>query len=51
MFCDGHAESAKRSDVINPNNNVWRAKWNNDADPHLEINWTVNPNQEAMIDP
>ena len=51
MFCDGHAESAKRSDVINPNNNVWRAKWNNDADPHLEINWTVNPNQEAAIDP
>jgi prepilin-type processing-associated H-X9-DG protein len=51
MFCDGHAESAKRKDVIDPNNAFWRSRWNNDNDPHTEINWTVNPIQEAMIDP
>jgi len=51
MFCDGHAESVKRKDVIDPNNNFWRSRWNNDNDPHLEINWTVNPIQESMLDP
>jgi len=52
MFCDGHAEAAARKDVIDPNNTLWRTRWNNDNDPHLEIpNWTVNPNLEAIIDP
>jgi len=51
MFCDGHAESARRKDVIDPNNSFWRSRWNNDNDPHTEINWTVNPIQEAMSDP
>ena len=50
-FCDGHADSAKRKDVIDPNNTVWRARWNNDNDPHTEVNWTVNAAQEAVIDP
>jgi len=41
MFADGHAESALRREVVNPKNNDWRAKWNNDNDPHLEIGtWT-----------
>jgi prepilin-type N-terminal cleavage/methylation domain-containing protein len=52
MFADGHAEAAKRKDVIDPLNNMWRRRWNNDNDPHLEIaNWTVNASQEAQIDP
>jgi len=51
MFCDGHAESPKRKDVIDPNNLAWRARWNNDNDPHTEINWTINPLQEGMLDP
>jgi prepilin-type processing-associated H-X9-DG protein len=51
MFCDGHAESAKRKDVIDPNNNSWRARWNNDNLPHPEFTWTVNPAQESRIDP
>jgi prepilin-type N-terminal cleavage/methylation domain-containing protein/prepilin-type processing-associated H-X9-DG protein len=51
MFCDGHADSAPRKDVIDPNNGIWRARWNNDNDPHTEINWTVNPLQETKIDP
>jgi prepilin-type processing-associated H-X9-DG protein len=41
VFADGHVESPKRSDVIDPNNNEWRARWNNDNDPHLNVTWTV----------
>ena len=42
LFADGHVESAKRNDVIDPNNNTWRARWNNDNDPHLSApTWTV----------
>jgi prepilin-type N-terminal cleavage/methylation domain-containing protein/prepilin-type processing-associated H-X9-DG protein len=51
MFCDGHAESAKRKDVIDPNNQLWRSHWNNDNQPHLEFTWTVNAAQEAKVDP
>ena len=41
MFADGHAESALRREVVNPKNADWRARWNNDNSPHLEIsNWT-----------
>jgi prepilin-type N-terminal cleavage/methylation domain-containing protein len=35
MFADGHAQSAKRNDVIDPSNNLWRSRWNNDDDPHI----------------
>jgi prepilin-type N-terminal cleavage/methylation domain-containing protein/prepilin-type processing-associated H-X9-DG protein len=51
MFCDGHAESAKRNDVIDPNNMLWRARWNNDNEPHTEVSWTVNPTLAAQRDP
>lgn len=51
MFCDGHAEAAKRNDVIDPNNRVWRARWNNDNDPHLEVSWTVPANLANQKDP
>jgi prepilin-type N-terminal cleavage/methylation domain-containing protein len=45
VFCDGHVESPRRSDVVDPNNIYWRACWNNDNDPHMEVpNWTTpNP--------
>jgi prepilin-type processing-associated H-X9-DG protein len=40
LFADGHVESPLRSDVINPGDYSWRARWNNDNDPHLEVaNW------------
>ena len=48
VFADGHVESPKRNDVINPLDNNWRAKWNNDNDPHLPGtangigNWTLS---------
>jgi prepilin-type processing-associated H-X9-DG protein len=51
MFADGHAENPLRKDVIDPKNNYWRARWNNDNQPHTEISWTVNPTQERRIDP
>ena len=51
MCCDGHAESARRKDVVDPSNVDWRSRWNNDNDPHREIAWTVNGAQEATIDP
>ncbi len=41
LFADGHVESPLRSLVIDPNNNYWRARWNNDNDPHLSQTWTV----------
>lgn len=50
MFADGHAETALRKDVIDPGNNTWRARWNNDGDPHTEISWTINPAYENQKD-
>jgi prepilin-type N-terminal cleavage/methylation domain-containing protein len=41
LFADGHIESPRRSDVINPNDNTWRARWNNDNQPHTEVTWTL----------
>lgn len=40
-FADGHVESPRRNDVIDPNNITWRARWNNDNNPHTEVNWSV----------
>ncbi len=40
LFADGHVESPKRNDVIDPNNPGWRARWNIDNDPHNEVNWS-----------
>ncbi len=51
MFCDGHAEGARRKELIDPNNAMWRSRWNSDNQPHPEISWTVNAAQEAQIDP
>ena len=43
-FADGHVESPKRNDAINPNDVKWRARWNNDNDPHIEVaNWPYLP--------
>ena len=43
-FADSHVESPKRNDVINPNDLNWRARWNNDNNPHTEVpNWPYLP--------
>jgi prepilin-type N-terminal cleavage/methylation domain-containing protein/prepilin-type processing-associated H-X9-DG protein len=47
LFADGHVESPIRNQVIDPNNTIWRARWNNDDDPHTEITWTI-PNTSAL---
>jgi prepilin-type processing-associated H-X9-DG protein len=50
VFCDGHADSAKRHDVIDPKNDTWRRKWNRDNQPHYEVNWTINPAYEIPLE-
>jgi prepilin-type N-terminal cleavage/methylation domain-containing protein/prepilin-type processing-associated H-X9-DG protein len=51
MFADGHAQAAPRKDLIDPKNDTWRRRWNNDNQPHPEVNWTVNWSQESKLDP
>lgn len=43
MFCDGHAESARRQDIVDPANERWRRRWNNDNEPHWEYTWDPDP--------
>jgi prepilin-type N-terminal cleavage/methylation domain-containing protein/prepilin-type processing-associated H-X9-DG protein len=40
MFCDGHAESALRTQVIDPKNESWHRRWNNDNS--LAGTWTYD---------
>jgi prepilin-type N-terminal cleavage/methylation domain-containing protein/prepilin-type processing-associated H-X9-DG protein len=49
MFCDGHAESALRSEVIDPKNERWHRRWNNDNS--LDGNWTVSAAEDRKNDP
>jgi prepilin-type N-terminal cleavage/methylation domain-containing protein/prepilin-type processing-associated H-X9-DG protein len=51
MFADGHAEAARRRDLVDPANHLWRSRWNNDNQSHPEVTWTVNWAQEAAVDP
>ncbi len=51
MLADGHAENPFRRDVIDPKNEQWRRRWNNDNQPHYEKAWTVSAAQESRIDP
>lgn len=50
IFADGHAETPRRHDVIDPGNSAWRARWNNDNQPHPEITWAVDWAAEAELD-
>ncbi len=49
MFCDGHAEAALRNEVIDPRNDKWHRRWNNDNS--LAGSWTVNPTEANKADP
>ena len=49
LFCDGHSESAPRNDVINPQNEQWHRRWNNDWS--MAGSWTVDRNLASRIDP
>ena len=51
LFCDGHVETPKRNDLRSPINGFWRARWNNDNDPHNEAgNWQGSPPWVNQID-
>jgi prepilin-type N-terminal cleavage/methylation domain-containing protein/prepilin-type processing-associated H-X9-DG protein len=50
MFCDGHAEVARRNEVIDPNNDRWHRRWNNDNERSASV-WTVNRAAASQIDP
>jgi prepilin-type N-terminal cleavage/methylation domain-containing protein len=34
MFTDGHSEAVLRRMIVDPKNDAWRARWNNDNRPH-----------------
>ena len=50
LFADGHAERPYRKDVINPRNEQWRSRWNNDYKPHFEIaDWPYNAGDAGRV--
>ena len=49
MFCDGHAENAIRVLVIDPANDVWHRRWNNDNSN--AGSWTLDKKLAEQIDP
>ncbi len=59
MFADGHADSALRRQVIDPRNDVWRARWNNDhlahsprsKEPPIIPDWAYSLADEGRLDP
>ncbi|MBN8246541.1 MAG: type II secretion system protein, partial [Verrucomicrobia bacterium] len=59
MFADGHADAARRRDIVNPKNDHWRARWNNDNLAHSPrtpespriADWPVNTASESRLDP
>ena len=56
LFADGHCESARRPPMIDPNNAVWRRRWNNDNRAHdgrdgdAVPTWTVDPVAAGQLD-
>lgn len=51
IFCDGHVESPVRNQVRDPNNAYWRARWNNDDDPHTSYgDWQGYPPWIGTLD-
>jgi len=49
MFCDGHAESATRNDVIDPKSDKWHRRWNNDYS--MSGDWGVDKTLANKNDP
>jgi prepilin-type N-terminal cleavage/methylation domain-containing protein/prepilin-type processing-associated H-X9-DG protein len=50
MFCDGHAEAAYRRDVVNPANEYWHRRWNNDGHTRGPGGWAYNAAQANALD-
>ncbi len=59
MFADGHSEAVLRRLVVDPMNDEWRARWNNDNLAHsprtrefpIIPDWAYNPANERRLDP
>jgi len=49
QFCDGHAESALRADMVDPKNDKWHRRWNNDNS--ISGTWSFNRASAMKIDP
>ncbi len=46
LWADAHATAEKRANLVNPNDDLWRARWNTDNQPHHDINkpaWIADP--------
>ena len=50
MFCDGHAEKAWRKDVVNPANDYWQRRWNNDNHSSGVNAWGYNAANAKVVD-
>lgn len=50
MFCDGHAEAAWRKDIVNPANDYWHRRWNNDGHSRGPNAWPYYAAQAAAVD-
>jgi prepilin-type N-terminal cleavage/methylation domain-containing protein len=51
LFSDAHVETPARNDVRDPLNMLWRARWNNDNDPHTEVaSWARFPGWQNTLD-
>jgi prepilin-type N-terminal cleavage/methylation domain-containing protein/prepilin-type processing-associated H-X9-DG protein len=50
MFCDGHAERALRKDVVNPADETWHRRWNNDGHFRGATAWGYNAVNANAVD-
>jgi prepilin-type N-terminal cleavage/methylation domain-containing protein/prepilin-type processing-associated H-X9-DG protein len=50
MFCDGHAQKAWRKDVVNPANDAWQRRWNNDGHSDGPNAWGYNAANAKVVD-
>jgi prepilin-type N-terminal cleavage/methylation domain-containing protein/prepilin-type processing-associated H-X9-DG protein len=56
LWADGHVDSAKRPEMVDPKNTAWRRRWNNDNLAHdgkegdLIANWSADLNAAAQLD-
>lgn len=50
MFCDGHAEQALRKDVVNPANDTWQRRWNNDGSSRGAAAWVYDAAKASAVD-
>ena len=56
LFADGHVDSSKRPEMVDPKNTMWRRRWNNDNLAHdgqegdAVRSWTADLNAAAQLD-